>query len=123
MKGKALLGLWLVLITACTPVKVIREIRLPSTPVLAVESRWGVVTTNYLRLRASPSKSADVLDGLTKGTVVEVISSSEKKEVIEDYEDYWYRVNMGGVKGWIFGAYIDIRETKDQAQRLTGELQ
>jgi uncharacterized protein YgiM (DUF1202 family) len=97
-------------------------IRLPGTPVLALESRWGVVSSNYLRLRAKPSRDADVIDGLTKGTLVEILTNTERKETIEEEKDYWYRVNLGGVKGWVFGAYLEIRDSRTSAEKLAESL-
>ena len=109
-------------IVSCSKETEPKMVRLPGTPVLALESRWGVVSSNYLRLRANPTKTAEVIDGLTKGTVVEILTITEKKETIEEETDYWYRVDLGGVKGWLFGAYLEIRDSKAAAEKLAGEL-
>ena len=112
----------MLLLTVCSKDTGPRMVRLPGTPVLALESRWGVVSSNYLRLRANPSRGAEVVDGLTMGTVVEILTITEKKETIEDEADYWYRVDLGGVKGWLFGAYLEIRDSKAAAEQVAEEL-
>jgi len=99
-----------------------RELELPSTTVLSVGSRWAVVNTNYLRLREKPLKDANVLDGLTKGTVVEVLASTETEETIENATSYWYRISLEGLKGWVFGAYLEILDSRSRAEDLAETL-
>jgi len=99
-----------------------RELRLPATPVLSILGQWGVVETNYLRLRTTPSKSAEVLAGLTKGTVVKVLSSTDQKETVENETDYWYRVSLEGLDGWVFGAYLLLVDSESQAAEAAEEL-
>ena len=84
---------------------------------------WGVVDTNYLRLRADPTQTAEVLAGLTKGTVLKILSATEKKETVEDETDYWYRVSLEGLEGWVFGAYLEIVESQSRALEIAEELQ
>ena len=108
---------------SCARKDAYRELTLPATPILAVRGSWGVVDTNYLRLRADPTKSAEVLAGLTKGTVVKILSATEKKETVEDETDYWYRVSLEGLEGWVFGAYLEIAESQSRALEIAEELQ
>ena len=95
---------------------------LPATPILAVQGSWGVVESNYLRLRSDPAKTGEVLAGLTKGTVLKILSSTEKKEEVEEEISYWYRVSLEGMEGWVFGAYIGIAESKSRALEIAEEL-
>ncbi len=92
-----------------------RTILLPSTSVLSIGSAWAVVKNNYLRMRQNPSRAAEVIDGLTKGTVVEILMSTEKEETVENETARWYRVDIEGLKGWVFGAYLDIFESRAKA--------
>ena len=97
-------------------------IQLPSTSVLTVRSSWGVVTSNYLRMRTNPSKTSSVLDGLTKGTIVEVLSTTEKEETIEDETALWFRISLDGLKGWVFGAYLEVLDSQSDAEAYAREL-
>ena len=98
------------------------EIRLPATPALSLRGQWGVVHSNYLRLRADPSKSAEVLAGLAKGSIVKILSLTEQKETVEGETDYWYRVSLEGLEGWVFGAFMDITDSRITAAEKAEEL-
>jgi SH3-like domain-containing protein len=99
-----------------------RELTLPATPIIAVQGSWGVVASNYLRLRSDPAQTAEVLAGLTKGTVLKILSATEKEEEVEDETDYWYRVSLEGLEGWVFGAFLEIVESQVRALEIAEEL-
>jgi hypothetical protein len=98
------------------------SIVLPNTSVLSVQSSWGVVTSNYLRLREKAALDSEALTGLTKGSVVEIISATDKKETIDKLTSYWYRIDIDGIRGWVFGAYIDIFTSKPDAEKRADEI-
>jgi hypothetical protein len=98
------------------------DILLPPTPALSIGNSWGVVSSNYLRMRATPSRQSEVLEGLTKGMIVEILSVTDQRETIEDETSYWYRINMEGLKGWVFGAYLAIVDSKSSAEEMAEEL-
>ena len=102
-------------VVSCAKEKPERSIQLPSTSVLSIGSTWAVVKSNYLRMRKNPSRTADVLDGLTKGTVVEILMATEREERVENETARWYRVDLEGLKGWVFGAYLEIFESRSKA--------
>ena len=110
------------ILVGCTGKDEETVLQLPSTSVLAIRSNWGVVESNYLRMRINPSKNAEVVDGLIKGTVVKVISSTDREETIEDETAYWYRIDLDGLKGWVFGAYLAILDSRAQADELAREI-
>ena len=95
---------------------------LPATPVISAGSRWGVVTSNYLRMRARPSESAEVVEGLPRGTVVEIIGTGETQGTIEGQKAYWLQLNVEGLRGWAFGAYLQVAESRARAQAIAAEL-
>jgi len=94
------------------------SLKLPATPVLSVQSSWGIVNYPYLRVREQPFLDAAVIAPLRQNELVEVISRSERPEKIEDKTDYWYQVGVGGIRGWVFGVYLDLYETKEKAQNV-----
>lgn len=95
---------------------------LPNASVLSVQSSWGVVTSNYLRLREKAALDSEALTGLTKGSVVEIISATDKKETIDKLTSFWYRIDIDGIRGWVFGAYIDIFTSKPDAEKRADEI-
>lgn len=102
--------------------KVEETIVLPPTPALSAGSSWGVVTSSYLRLRVAPARDAKVVEGLTRGTVVEILGVTERKETVETQTDFWYRVNLDGIKGWAFGAYLQVVDSRSKAEVMAERL-
>ena len=95
----------------------------PPTPVLTISSTWGVVTSPLLRLREDSSNKAEILSWIRMKTVVEVIAKSDKEDTIEDQTAYWYRINYQGLKGWVFGFYIKIFDSLQDARAFADTLQ
>lgn len=106
----------------CSKTEDIPEIELPATSVLSIRSSWGVVTSTHLRLRSNPSVESEAVTTLWKGSVLEVLTKTDEAEIIEGENDYWYQVNFGGLTGWVFGAYLDMYSSKDNAESASREL-
>ena len=100
----------------------VESILVPPTPVLSVRSSWGVVTSPFLRIREEPYQRAKILAHLRKGSVLEIISYTEEKVVIEDEFAYWYQVSHEGLRGWVFGAYLEILDSSIKARVFAGGL-
>ena len=81
---------------------------LPETKVLAVNQNREVVASEYLRVRISPDASSNVLSYLREGQVVELLGRSERKEVINEGEFYWYEILCQGGSGWVHGSYLSF---------------
>jgi len=109
-------------IIGCSKSEEIPEIKLPSTTVLSIQSTWAVVTSTHLRLRGNPSTESIAVATLWKGSVLEVMTRSEKKEIVEGENDYWYQVSFGGLTGWVYGAYLEIFSSKDKAEKASEEI-
>ena len=110
---------------SCSPGKKIEEekIKLPPTPVLSIRSNWGVVKSDFLRIREEPKPTATILAHLRKGSVLSILLRTEQRETVEDETSYWYQVSYEGLRGWVFGAYLEILDTRAQAETFAGELQ
>jgi uncharacterized protein YgiM (DUF1202 family) len=113
----------IIILFSCMRSNIPDSIVLPGTSVLAAESSWGVVTGNYLRLREKPSQESGVLTGITKGTVVQIISATDRKETIEKSTSFWYRIDVEGIRGWAFGAYLEVFTSSAEAEKRAAELQ
>jgi len=97
-------------------------ISLPSTSVLSTHSRYAVVTENLLRMREKPAKDAPVVLHIRRGDIVEIVSSTESMEIQDGIQGYWYLVDYSGLKGWVFGAYLEIAGSRAEAEKLAGSL-
>ncbi len=113
----------LAVILGCGPRQVSEKIDLPPTPVLSIRSNWAVVNSAFLRLRQEPLSGSKVLAHIRRGSVLEVLSRTERKEVLEDASSYWYQVSYAGLRGWVFGALLEIVDSKAKAEALAAQLQ
>lgn len=120
--GLAALALLSLFPLSCRREAPAESILLPPTPVLSVRSSWGVVTSSFLRIREEPYQRAKILAHLRQGTVLEIISYTDEKVVIEDEAAYWYHVSHEGLRGWVFGAYLEILDSRVKARAFAGGL-
>ncbi|HTP59723.1 MAG TPA: SH3 domain-containing protein [Spirochaetia bacterium] len=95
---------------------------LPPTTVLSIRSTWAVVKSPLLRIRDQPTGQATVLAHIRMGAVVEIIGKSDKQDTVENESAFWYRVNYEGLKGWVFGTYISIFDTRSKAEAFAASL-
>jgi len=107
--------------TACEKQEQIRPIQLPATSVLKVQTTWAVINAPHLRLREMPSNASRVIRYLKEGFVLEIISKSGTLETLEGEENYWYQITFDGLNGWVFGAYLDLYDSKEQAEAASRE--
>jgi hypothetical protein len=98
------------------------RIELPATPVLSIRSTWAVVTSPLLRVRDEPLAKAPVLAHIRRGAVLEVLSRTDRKEELEQVSSYWYQVSYEGLRGWVFGAFLEVVDSKARAESLAAEL-
>lgn len=96
---------------------------LPPTPVLSIRSTWAVVKSPLLRVREQPTNQATVLSHIRLGAVMEVLTKSDKEDSVEDESSFWYRIDYQGLKGWVFGTYIEIFDSRSKADRFSATLQ
>jgi hypothetical protein len=113
-------GLWL---AGCSKPVAEEPILLPPTPVLSIRSSWGVVRSDLLRIRAEPFTKAGTLTHLRRGSVLEILSRTEKKENVDERSDYWYQVSFEGVRGWVFGAYLEVLDSRARAEDFAAGMQ
>lgn len=112
--------LWL---AGCAKPAAEEPIRLPPTPVLSIRSSWGVVRSDILRIREEPFTKASTLTHLRRRSVLEILSRTEKKENIDERSDYWYQVSFEGVRGWVFGAYLEVLDSRARAEDFAAGMQ
>lgn len=100
----------------------IERVDLPATPVLTLRSSWGVVRAPFLRLRQEPVEGGNILAHVRRGEVLEIISRTEVKETLDAQTAYWYLVSYGGLRGWVFGAFLEVLDSRSKADNLAREL-
>ncbi len=110
------------LFPSCGKEKELPDIKLPPTPILSISSRWGVITSTYLRMREKPDINSRAITTLWKGYILEVVSRNPELKVVDDREGHWYQVTYGGLQGWVFSAYVKFFSSRDEAERNSREL-
>ncbi len=89
---------------------------LPPTPVLTIQTYFGVVDFVLVRVRQQPLSDSELVTMLRAGTIVEIVSSSSNEEVIEGKSNRWYQIQFQGRRGWVFGSYIKLFDSLDKAR-------
>jgi len=74
-------------------------------------------------VRQDPSNQATVLSHIRLGAIVEVLTKSDKEESLENESAFWYRIDYQGLKGWVFGTYIEIFDSRTKAENYAVKLQ
>lgn len=115
----------LLTLTGCPREDQVRKIILPPTPAFVNRQKWGVITAPHLRLRQDPKVDAKLVTTFWNPAkiVLEILSQTTVKERIDDLEGYWYQVTYDGLTGWVFGGYLEIVESKEEALKRTRQLQ
>jgi hypothetical protein len=108
---------------SCEKEQPVERIDLPPTPVLTLSTNWGVIRSPFLRLRDEPLQKAKIVAHLRRGSILEIISKTEAKETIDNVSSYWYQVNYGGLRGWVFGAFLEVLDSRSEAERFARELE
>lgn len=84
-----------------------------AAPLFAQDKREpgkAVIYGQVVNLREAPNAQSKVIGQLSIGSTVEIVSGTEKKEVIGVHRDYWYQIKSAdGKTGHVFGAYIALQ--------------
>lgn len=86
---------------------------MPSTPVLTVESRWGVVSSSYSTITDINDRHNRIIGTMRKGDIVEVLSKETEKESSSGI--YWFEVHRGDIFGVVPEDQIDLYDSKAKA--------
>jgi len=66
-----------------------------------------ITTVSAMRVRKAPQVSAEEIQRLKLGTIVNAIARSTNQDTISGKTDYWYRVTLpNGQTGWLFGGLL-----------------
>ena len=54
---------------------------------------------------------------------MEVLTRADKEDTVENESAFWYRIDYQGLKGWVFGSYIELFESRAKADKFSSTLQ
>lgn len=66
----------------------------------------GVIIADGSRLRSMPSLKGAELAQMKRGDIVEVVSESNREDVIDGMRYPWVSIAHNGKTGWVYGAFI-----------------
>ena len=115
----AAIALICVFLPGCKKEEPLVRLDMPTTPVLAIRASWGIVTSPYLRVRARPQQNAEVVAHLRNSSVVEILAKTSYPEIVEGTSDYWYEIACDGIRGWVFGNYLEFHNSRQEAEGAT----
>lgn len=78
-------------------------------------NQWAVIKYDLLKFRFEPTKDSKIINHLRKGKIVKIIKCKRDIDTFDNQKEHWYFVNYQGQNGWIFGSYLDIYNTYDEA--------
>ena len=78
-----------------------------------------ITTVSAMRVRRAPQVTADEIQRLKLGTVVNASARSPQQETIGGKTDYWYRVTLpSGETGWLFGGLLLDYNARERTELL-----
>ncbi len=93
----------------------INNVKLPVTKAITKKSNYALITSSHLRLRTEATINSKALTILWKGYILEILRKSDIRDSVEGKENYWYLISYDGLKGWVFGSYIDVYSSREKA--------
>ena len=78
-----------------------------------------ITTVSAMRVRKAPQVSAEEIQRLKLGTVVNAVARSTNQDTISGKTDYWYRVTLAnGQTGWLFGGLLLDYNARERSELL-----
>ena len=108
-----------VILVCCSREEPLAGLDMPTTPVLAIKVSWAVVASPYLRVRAKPQPAAEVVAHLRNSSLVEILAKTSYPEAVEGKSDYWYEIACDGIRGWVFGSYLELHNSRQEAEKAS----
>lgn len=87
-----------------------------------IQNQWAITRYDLLKLREEPEELSKIANHLPLGALVEIIRKDNELKVFNNQYDYWYYINYKGEVGWMFGIYLEIFNTQEEAIRRSEQL-
>jgi len=97
-------------------------IQLPQTQNPKELNRFGVTKYQYLKLRADPKEESETKKTLPLGSIFEILKKEKELINYQNMVNHWYYIDYKSETGWIFGSYIDIFNTYEEAEKKSGDI-
>ena len=71
-----------------------------------INNKYVIVDVDNLFLRESPGIKSKIITKFKKGDILKIISVEKNISVVNNIENYWYKVEKESQIGFVFGYYI-----------------
>ena len=61
-----------------------------------------------INIRSEPGLHGNIIGKLSLHDEIEVIENTNKMDYFENYSDYWYKIKINNIVGYIWGGYIAV---------------
>ncbi len=108
------------LLISCSGEELNESIIMPSTPVLTVQTYWGVVNSSYIRVTDKNDRYNKIITTLRKGDIVEILSKETEKG--SGKKAYWYEVKIDHIIGVVPEVVIELYNSRAKASNASREM-
>ncbi|MBB6478991.1 hypothetical protein [Spirochaeta isovalerica] len=117
---RLIIALMALFIVSCSEETLKEDIAMPSTPMLTASSRWGVVSSSYIRITDENDRLNNIIATLRKGDILEVLSRESDRE--NGSSGYWYEVRAGEIHGVVPEGMIDLYDSREKAENASKQM-
>src|SRR5690606_29635078 len=71
---------------------------------------FGISTSENLRIRDYPDLYGNIIGKLRQGQEVKVLKRTSWEEQIDNFETYWFQIQIEDFTGWVYGGYLDVAD-------------
>ncbi len=66
----------------------------------------SIINGDNVNFRDAPNLDAKIIGRLSKYSLVEIVEQNKKEEIINDQNNYWYKIKLNGKVGYVWGKSI-----------------
>ena len=90
------------------------QIDLPETKIPRAINQWAI--NKY------PFIESKIVYYLPIGAIIKVLKKDSELSSFDNEKNYWYNIDYEGETGWIFGSFIEVFNTYEEALKRSEEI-
>ena len=91
------------------------HIELPETKIPQTINQWAINKYPLIKLRMEPTEESRIVYYLPIGAIIKVLKKDSQLTSFDNEKNYWYNIDYEGETGWIFGSFIEVFNTYEEA--------
>ena len=98
------------------------QIDLPVTKIPQAINQWAINKYPFIKLRMEPTEESKIVYYLPIGAIIKVLKKDSELSSFDNEKNYWYNIDYEGETGWIFGSFIEVFNTYEEALKRSEEI-